>query len=86
MGHATDENTAARISNNVDQTGNEQSDGLADDGVDTIKGEGLVQLGRWIAGRHDDYNKLMRRIHTMIVVTIAEQDGRENTGESRPWF
>ena len=42
-----------------------------------VAGQGLVCLGKWVAGRHDKYICLMKRIHKMIaVVTIAEKNER----------
>ena len=76
-GHATKDDVEAGIITEADKDGNDKSDGLADDGVDTINGKGLVALGKRIAERHDKYKKLMKRGHAMIaVVTIAEKTER----------
>ena len=48
-GHATEEDIAAGISNEEDQKVNDKSEKLAGDGVGSINGKGLVELGRWIA-------------------------------------
>jgi len=76
-GHATAEDIEAGRSNNEDRKGNGRSDTNADLGVDMLAGEGLATLGKWVASRHDDYKKLLKRIHRMIaVVTIAEKSER----------
>ena len=54
-GHATNEEVEAGISTAADTTGNNKSDANADEGVEKIKGEGLIVLGKWIAERHDQY-------------------------------
>ena len=57
--------------------GNDKSDELADDGVESIQGRGLVKLASWIADRHDKYGAFMRRVHKMIAgVLIAEKERR----------
>ena len=62
-----------------DKIGNYHSDALADLGVASINGQGLVRLGRWIANRHDNYIKLIARIHRMsAAVTVAEKRMREH--------
>ena len=59
------------------QKGDDASDKLADQGVSSINGIGLVILDSCLAERHDNYMKLMRRIHKMIItVTIAEKEDR----------
>ena len=47
-----------------------------------IIGKGLVVLGKWIAERHDQYKKLMKRIHKMIGV-IALAENREEKRKTR---
>ena len=65
-------------SNVKDNVGNNESDKLADRGIQDINGKGLVRLGKWIAERHDRYKHLMRRVHNMIAtVTLAEKAQRE---------
>ena len=42
------------------------------------KGKGLIFLGRWIAERHDQYNKRMERIQKMIpgIILAEKRRGR----------
>ena len=60
-----------------DKLGNDNSDENADKGVEDIQGRGLVKLGEWLAKRHDEYRKLMKRIQKIIAtITIAEKHER----------
>ena len=43
-GHATKEDVGAGISTAVDKAGNDKRDTNADEGVEQIKGEGLIVL------------------------------------------
>ena len=89
-GHATAEDIRLGRSNVKDKQGNDKSDDLADKGVESINGTGLVKLGKWIADRHHNYGKFMRRIHKMIaVVILAEQKGKGEGSKSKshsPWI
>ena len=74
-GHATIEDTQKGISNADDKKANDNSDELADEGVEIIQGRGLVQLASWFADRHDKYGSFMERIHKFIAgVRIAERE------------
>ena len=53
-GHAT-EKDIEEGKNTEDREGNDRSDSNADKGVLMIGGEGLVDLGNWLADRHDAY-------------------------------
>ena len=59
--HATKEDIQKRISNVKDKEGDDKSDKLADEGVENIKGRGLVKLASWIAGRHDKYGTFYQK-------------------------
>ena len=42
----------------------------------------MLQLGEWLANRHDGYNKLMKGIQKMIAaITIAEKGERCKGGK-----
>ena len=59
---------------NEDKKGNDKNDELADDGVESIQGRGLVYLASWFADRHDKYGSFMKRVHKFIAgVLIAEK-------------
>ena len=76
-GHATISAVQEGTSNHKDKVGNHISDGLADKGVQSIDGIGLVRLGKWIADKHDRYTTFIRRIHSMIAgVHLAENTQR----------
>ena len=66
-GHATKEDVEAGTSTAADKEGNDKSDVNADEGVEKIKGKGLVVLGKWIAERHDRYKKLMKIIIRLMM-------------------
>lgn len=73
-GHATQEDVGNGISNHEYKSGNDISDELADDGVDTLNGNGLARLSSWFGQRHTNYCKPLRRVHNMIIaITLAEQ-------------
>ena len=61
-GHATHEDIQQGRATKEDKLGNDKSDEKADEGVEEIQGRGLAKLGEWLAYRHDDYRKLMKRI------------------------
>ena len=49
-----------------------------------IGGEGLVELGIWLADRHDAYIKFMKRIQKMIAgITKAEKEERAKRNKVR---
>ena len=48
------------LSNEEDKKGNDKSDELVDEGVESIQGRGLVKLASWIADRHDKYGSFMK--------------------------
>ena len=76
-GHATSEDVQQGLSNKEDKEGNDKSDKLADDGVESIQGRGLVELASWISDRHDMYGIFMKRVHKMIAgVLTAEKERR----------
>ena len=76
-GHATYEDIQQGKATKEDKLGNDKSDEKADEGVEEIQGRGLVKLGEWLANRHDDYRKRMKRIQQMIAaITIAEKEER----------
>ena len=57
--------------------GNETRDELADEGVVSINGKGLVRLAKWMAERHINYMQLMKWIHSMIIpATVTEIEER----------
>ena len=72
-GHTTKEDIQKGISKEGDKEGNERSDENADKRVIKIAGEGLVRLGAWVAGRHDKYIALMKRIQNMIAAVLKEE-------------
>ena len=47
-GHATQEDIDQGKSNPQDEEGNDASDELADEGVSTLYGQGLIRLSRWL--------------------------------------
>ena len=72
-GHATQQDIDNGSCTRGDQEGNDRSDENADKGVIKIAGEGLVRLGAWVAGRHDKYIALMKRIQRMIAAVLKEE-------------
>ena len=79
-GHATEKDVREGRSTHQDKEGNDRSDKNADQGVEQLAGEGLVELGRWVTNRHDHYKKFVARIHRMIAaVTKAEKDEQEQS-------
>ena len=76
-GHATTEDIRQGRSTVEDRDGNDRSDTNADQGVAMVAGRGFVVLGKWLGKRHNDYCKLMAKIHKMIArVTLAEKEER----------
>ena len=76
-GHATKEDIQKGISNEEDKEGNDKSDKLADEGVESIQGRGFVKLASWIAERHDKYGSFIKRVQKFIAgVLIAEKERR----------
>ena len=66
----------------ADKEGNDKHDEHADEGGQKINSKGLSTLGRWVARRHDKYNKLMRGVHNMIaVVGLAGENGKGQHGK-----
>ena len=53
-GHATSQDIEEGRSNPKDKAGNDYADTLADDGVLSIGGAGLVRMGKWLADRMQD--------------------------------
>ena len=79
-GHADQEDIEQSRSNRFDKTGNDQSDTLADEGVASHNGQGLVRLAAWLANRHTRYCSFVKRIHKIIVaVTFAETKRKNKT-------
>ena len=67
-------NKASAMQMTTTKKGNDETDELADEGVENIQGRGLVQLASWFADRHDKYGSFMKRFHKFIVgVLIAEK-------------
>ena len=77
-GHATEEDVSSGIAPSEDRECNDNSDKLADNGVEEVAGVGLVKLGMWCEARVRSYKKLVTRIQQMIVgVTQTEKQERE---------
>ena len=75
-GHATPEDVTSGVAQ-ADKEGNDKSDEIADRGVHSIGGAGLVKLANWAASRHDKYKKFMARIHKLIVaIASVEKEER----------
>ena len=84
-GHPPKEDVEAGTILAADQEGNDKSDVNADEGVEKIKGKGLVVIEKWIAESHDQYKKLMEIIHKMIaVITLA--GSREGQSRQDPKY
>ena len=58
-GHATNDDVQQGRATKEDQYGNDRSDTLADEGVRSIAGVGLVKLADWIVKRLQRYHKFM---------------------------
>ena len=86
--HATLIDIQGSEGNIKDKIGNNKSDGLADLGVRSINGIGLVRLGLWFARRHDADIKFMTSVHRMVaaVTTAEKRDGRPTTKHRRSSF
>ena len=81
-GHATSEDINEGRSSEKDEAGNDYWDELADDGVLSIGGAGLVLLRKWLAEKMQDYQDLMARVHRMIAAVLkAEKGERERPAE-----
>ena len=77
-GHATKEQVEEGVVKKEDKEGNDASDKLADQGVHSIHGVGLVKLASWIAQRHQRYGTFMKRIRKFIAgMTLIEKAERE---------
>ena len=73
-GHATEEDVEKGVATKEDKVGNDNSDILADKGVQDLQGAGLVKLAEWNASRHNRYAKFIRRVQKLIAgVLIAEK-------------
>ena len=59
-----------------DKIGNNLSDEQADEGVNSIDGQGLTRLAKWIQDRHDNYINFMKRIHKVMVAVHTEEKRR----------
>lgn len=68
-GHATKEDIQKGISNEEDKEGNDKSDKLADEGVESIQGRGLVKLASWMAERHDKYGSFMKEFKKTMLTS-----------------
>ena len=77
QGHATLADIQKGISNEEDKKGNDKSDELADDGVESTQGRGFVKLASWIADKHDKYGSFIKTVQKLIAgVLIAEKERR----------
>ena len=72
-GHATLQDVAEGRATTHDKIGNKLSDEQADEGVNSIDGQGLTRRAKWIQDRHDNYTNLIKRIHKVLVAVHIEE-------------
>ena len=68
-GHATAEDIANGTATAEDAIGNQRSDKAADSGLKQIMAH-IVSLAVWFGKRHEEYAKLVRNIHTLIIAML----------------